>query len=364
MMTRTGLAPEAGAVAPPRRHGYRLRGTVVDLLTWVTRTALAPEAGAVAPPRRHGYRLRGTVVDLLTWVDRGPRLEPRVLAVLDGVKAMDFRYLDIRGQWHPDWQLPARFGSPVGCPQVESRSNSLATPPPTGPALEPRSGGLDGVKAMDSATSTSAVRHPDSAPARFRAQCAPPHHLTLSPPPHDRARARGGRSRDAAAARLPAARHRRRPADVGRPGPAHRAAGLGGARWRQGDGLPLPRHPRSVASGLATPARFGSPGRAARRGRGHARTRLGRTHHARPSDRREDHPVGDAHEHRCVPRDETSVRTEYRPPSHPARRLAPSCPPVWRCRSSRWRKRFRRARVRGAARRRRRGCRGAACCRP
>ncbi len=82
----------------------------------MTRTGLAPEAGAVAPPRRHGYRLRGTVVDLLTWVDRGPRLEPRVLAVLDGVKAMDFRYLDIRGQWHPDWPLPLDSAAQAALP--------------------------------------------------------------------------------------------------------------------------------------------------------------------------------------------------------------------------------------------------------
>jgi len=103
------LAPAlAGAAA-----GVRINeGTLM-----LTRTALAPEPGAFEPPRRLGYRLRGGVVELLTWsvLDQGPRTEPRVVAVLDGVKAMALRYLDARGAWHPAWP-PALAAAPAALP--------------------------------------------------------------------------------------------------------------------------------------------------------------------------------------------------------------------------------------------------------
>jgi general secretion pathway protein J len=84
----------------------------------LTRTAAAPEPGALEAPRRLGYRLRGTVVELLTWsvLDQGPRTEPRVVAVLDGVKALDLRYLDARGQWYLAWPPPLAAAAPAALP--------------------------------------------------------------------------------------------------------------------------------------------------------------------------------------------------------------------------------------------------------
>jgi len=74
----------------------------------LTRTGFAVAPGAIDPPRRIGYRLRGEVVELLYWsgLERGPRSEPRTVAVLRGVRAMDLRYLDRRGQWHLAWPPP------------------------------------------------------------------------------------------------------------------------------------------------------------------------------------------------------------------------------------------------------------------
>ena len=82
----------------------------------LTRTGFAADPGAMDPPRRIGYRLRGQVVELLYWtaLEQGPRNEPRTIAVLRGVSAMDLRYLDRRGQWHLAWPPPG-----VTNPQTE-----------------------------------------------------------------------------------------------------------------------------------------------------------------------------------------------------------------------------------------------------
>jgi general secretion pathway protein J len=76
-----------------------------DAAIMFTRTGFAPDPGGVAPPRRLGYRLRGTVVELLSWsaVDQAPRSEPRVVAMLQDVKAVDLRYVDRLGQWSQAW---------------------------------------------------------------------------------------------------------------------------------------------------------------------------------------------------------------------------------------------------------------------
>lgn len=71
----------------------------------LTRTAFAAEPGNVDPPRRLGYRLRDSVVELLTWtaLDQGPRDEPRVVPVLHDVTEMQLSYLDPRGQRYATW---------------------------------------------------------------------------------------------------------------------------------------------------------------------------------------------------------------------------------------------------------------------
>jgi general secretion pathway protein J len=71
----------------------------------LTRTGFAADPGAIEPPRRIGYRLRGGVVEMLYWngLDVAPQSEPRAVAVLSNVSALDLRYLDRRGQWHVAW---------------------------------------------------------------------------------------------------------------------------------------------------------------------------------------------------------------------------------------------------------------------
>ena len=79
----------------------------------LTRTGLAADPGAIEPPRRIGYRLRGGVVEMLYWnaLEVAPRSEPRVVAVLFNVSALDLRYLDRRGQWYGAWP-PAGTNNP------------------------------------------------------------------------------------------------------------------------------------------------------------------------------------------------------------------------------------------------------------
>lgn len=79
----------------------------------LTRTGFAADPGAIEPPRRIGYRLRGGVIELLSWteLDSGSRSEPRAMPVLRDVSAMDLRYLDRRGQSHQAWP-PAGMTNP------------------------------------------------------------------------------------------------------------------------------------------------------------------------------------------------------------------------------------------------------------
>lgn len=82
-----------------------LVGGTGDAAVMLTRTGFAADPGATDPPRRIAYRLRGGVVELLSWntLDRAPRSEPRTIAILRNVSALDLRYLDRRGQWHAVW---------------------------------------------------------------------------------------------------------------------------------------------------------------------------------------------------------------------------------------------------------------------
>ena len=95
----------------------------------LTRTALAAEPGAAEPPRRLGYRLRGGVVELLTWnaLDQAPRSEPAVAAVLRDVTAFDLRYLDRRGQWHASWPPPGIAAAQTAIPAAVEVAVTLAS---------------------------------------------------------------------------------------------------------------------------------------------------------------------------------------------------------------------------------------------
>jgi len=95
----------------------------------LTRTGFAADPAAIGPPQRLGYRLRGGVVELLTWnvLDQGPRSEPAVVAVLRDVRAMDLRYLDRRGQWYPAWPPAGTSGGPTAIPAAVETTITLAS---------------------------------------------------------------------------------------------------------------------------------------------------------------------------------------------------------------------------------------------
>jgi general secretion pathway protein J len=67
-------------------------------------TRLAP-AGRLAPPQRVGYRLRQGRLEWLRWpvLDAGPRAEPEVHSLLEGVGELEFAYLDEAGVWQARW---------------------------------------------------------------------------------------------------------------------------------------------------------------------------------------------------------------------------------------------------------------------
>jgi general secretion pathway protein J len=96
---------DAGDTVAPAFAGTPVPARAHEGLLVLTRTAFAADPGVAEPPRRLGYRVRGTTVELLAWtvLDQGPRTEPAVVAALRDVKDMQVRFLDRRGQWHPQW---------------------------------------------------------------------------------------------------------------------------------------------------------------------------------------------------------------------------------------------------------------------
>ena len=74
----------------------------------LTRSGSPIQENALAAPQRIAYRLRDGAVERLAWtgVDAAPREDPSPVAVLRGVGALGFRFLDARGEWRPGWGLP------------------------------------------------------------------------------------------------------------------------------------------------------------------------------------------------------------------------------------------------------------------
>jgi general secretion pathway protein J len=56
---------------------------------------------------RLGYRLRGGNVELMIWhvLDRAPASAAEVYSLLEGVSALQFRYLDAKGLWYDGWPV-------------------------------------------------------------------------------------------------------------------------------------------------------------------------------------------------------------------------------------------------------------------
>lgn len=104
---------EANASLSPALVGNPMPNGAADAAVVLTRTGFAVDPRAIEPPRRIGYRLRGGVVEMLYWsgLEVAPRSEPRAVAVLFNVSALDLRYFDRRGQWHRAWP-PAGANNP------------------------------------------------------------------------------------------------------------------------------------------------------------------------------------------------------------------------------------------------------------
>jgi general secretion pathway protein J len=92
-------------------------GAAQDAAVWWTRTGAPGSGDEPAAPQRVGWRLREQRIERLRWPapDRGPRSEPEVLAVLDGVSTWSLRYLGQTASgpvWDTRWQKPAHLSLP------------------------------------------------------------------------------------------------------------------------------------------------------------------------------------------------------------------------------------------------------------
>ena len=92
-------------------------GGALDALASWTRAGVPATGGLAGAPQRIGWRLRDHHLQRLRWdaPDRGPRSEPDVLNVLDGVETFSLRFLGPAGAnqtWDTRWRLPAHAGLP------------------------------------------------------------------------------------------------------------------------------------------------------------------------------------------------------------------------------------------------------------
>jgi general secretion pathway protein J len=100
-----------------------------DRVLVLTRTSLAAATEGLEPPRRVGYRLRGDVVELLTWpaLDQGRREEPRAVPVLREVRELRLAYVDRRGARHSAWPPTSTANSAVSLPTGVEIALTLAS---------------------------------------------------------------------------------------------------------------------------------------------------------------------------------------------------------------------------------------------
>jgi general secretion pathway protein J len=92
----------------------------------ITRSGSPLQENALAAPQRVAYRLSGDEVQRLAWngVDAAPRDEPVAIGVLGGVRALEIRFLDARGEWRTTWGLP---GSGENAPAAVEMRLDLAS---------------------------------------------------------------------------------------------------------------------------------------------------------------------------------------------------------------------------------------------
>lgn len=107
--SRGGQAMPAWLAEPRVHTDY---GALLEL------TRLSDGATASEPPFRVGYRLRAGRVEWLRWpvLDAGPRAEPWVAVLLEGVAEIGFAYLDAHGVWNTRWPAPGQEAAPPSRP--------------------------------------------------------------------------------------------------------------------------------------------------------------------------------------------------------------------------------------------------------
>ena len=94
----------SGALLPPVSSSLDTPSAGEGLA--LTRSGSPLQENVLAAPQRIAYRLRDGSVERLMWagVDAAPREEPVAVAVLAGVNALTFRFLDPRSlEWRPTW---------------------------------------------------------------------------------------------------------------------------------------------------------------------------------------------------------------------------------------------------------------------
>jgi len=110
-------ARDSGGLTEESLRGDFDSGGSHDAPLWLTRLGAPGANGPRAAPQRVGWRLREHRLERLTWVspDRGPRSDPSVDTVLEGVSALSLRYLALSTSgpgWDSRWRAPAHVGLP------------------------------------------------------------------------------------------------------------------------------------------------------------------------------------------------------------------------------------------------------------
>ena len=110
-------ARDSGGLPEEGLRGDFDPGGSSDAPLWLTRLGAPGANGPRAAPQRVGWRLREHRLERLNWVspDRGPRSEPAVDTVLEGVSSLSLRYLAITSSgpgWDSRWRTPGHLGLP------------------------------------------------------------------------------------------------------------------------------------------------------------------------------------------------------------------------------------------------------------
>lgn len=106
VLPRKATGASGTALAPVSSHVETAVGREGLALT---RSGSPLQENALAAPQRVAWRLREGRIERLAWagVDASPREEPRAVALLGGVAALGFRFLDPRGgEWRQAWGAP------------------------------------------------------------------------------------------------------------------------------------------------------------------------------------------------------------------------------------------------------------------